>query len=58
MQPYSSTEDNLGLGRFVADRTYTGTVQLTSNKSRTAAHRFYERHGFAATHEGFKRYLG
>jgi ribosomal protein S18 acetylase RimI-like enzyme len=33
-------------------------VQLTSNKSRTAAHRFYERHGFAATHEGFKRYLG
>jgi ribosomal protein S18 acetylase RimI-like enzyme len=32
-------------------------VQLTSNKSRTAAHRFYERHGFAATHEGFKRYL-
>jgi ribosomal protein S18 acetylase RimI-like enzyme len=33
-------------------------VQLTSNKSRTAAHRFYLRHGFTATHEGFKRYLG
>ena len=33
-------------------------VQLTSNKSRTAAHRFYERHGFAASHAGFKRYLG
>jgi GNAT superfamily N-acetyltransferase len=32
-------------------------VQLTSNKSRTDAHRFYERHGFAASHEGFKRYL-
>jgi ribosomal protein S18 acetylase RimI-like enzyme len=32
-------------------------VQLTSNKSREAAHRFYERHGFAASHEGFKRYL-
>ena len=32
-------------------------VQLTSNKSREAAHRFYDRHGFAASHEGFKRYL-
>jgi GNAT superfamily N-acetyltransferase len=32
-------------------------VQLTSNKSRFDAHRFYERHGFVASHEGFKRYL-
>jgi GNAT superfamily N-acetyltransferase len=32
-------------------------VQLTSHKSRTAAHRFYLRHGFEASHEGFKRYL-
>jgi GNAT superfamily N-acetyltransferase len=32
-------------------------VQLTSNKTRTAAHRFYERLGFTASHEGFKRYL-
>jgi GNAT superfamily N-acetyltransferase len=32
-------------------------VQLTSDKSRTAAHRFYLRHGFEASHEGFKRYL-
>jgi GNAT superfamily N-acetyltransferase len=32
-------------------------VQLTSNKSRVDAHRFYERHGFVASHEGFKRYL-
>jgi GNAT superfamily N-acetyltransferase len=32
-------------------------VQLTSNKARGAAHRFYEQHGFEATHEGFKRYL-
>jgi len=32
-------------------------VQLTSNKSRAAAHRFYERLGFTASHEGFKRYL-
>ncbi|SNS03603.1 Predicted N-acetyltransferase YhbS [Geodermatophilus pulveris] len=29
-------------------------VQLTSDKSRRAAHRFYARHGFTATHEGFK----
>ncbi|MGD0061908.1 MAG: GNAT family N-acetyltransferase [Streptosporangiaceae bacterium] len=29
-------------------------VQLTSDKSRAAAHRFYERLGFAATHEGMK----
>ena len=32
-------------------------VQLTSNKSREAAHRFYLRHGFVASHAGFKRYL-
>jgi GNAT superfamily N-acetyltransferase len=29
-------------------------VQLTSNKSRKDAHRFYERLGFVASHEGFK----
>ena len=29
-------------------------VQLTSNKARADAHRFYGRLGFAATHEGFK----
>ncbi|WP_441402476.1 GNAT family N-acetyltransferase [Arthrobacter sp. 2YAF22_2] len=29
-------------------------VQLTTDKSRTAAHRFYERLGFAASHEGMK----
>ncbi len=32
-------------------------VQLTSNKARIDAHRFYERHGFEASHEGFKLYL-
>ena len=32
-------------------------IQLTSNKSRSDAHRFYARHGFEASHEGFKRYL-
>ncbi len=29
-------------------------MQLTTDKSRTAAHRFYERLGFAASHEGMK----
>jgi GNAT superfamily N-acetyltransferase len=29
-------------------------VQLTSDKSRTDAHRFYERLGFTRSHDGFK----
>ncbi|MET9156272.1 GNAT family N-acetyltransferase [Streptomyces parvulus] len=32
-------------------------VQLTSDKSRTDAHRFYERLGFSASHTGFKLQL-
>ena len=32
-------------------------VQLTSNKVRDRAHRFYERLGFERSHEGFKLYL-
>lgn len=32
-------------------------VQLTMNKSRKDTHRFYERIGFTATHEGFKLYF-
>ncbi len=34
-----------------------GLVQLTSNKKRLDAHRFYERLGFLKSHEGFKYYL-
>jgi len=32
-------------------------VQLTSDKTRTDAHRFYERLGFTPSHEGFKLLL-
>lgn len=34
-----------------------GIVQLTSNKSRLDAHRFYRKLGFEQTHEGFKLFL-
>ena len=34
-----------------------GMVQLTSNKKRLDAHRFYGRLGFLKSHEGFKYYL-
>jgi ribosomal protein S18 acetylase RimI-like enzyme len=34
-----------------------GIVELSSNKKRVAAHRFYERLGFARSHEGFKLLL-
>ncbi|GHA16646.1 acetyltransferase [Devosia pacifica] len=34
-----------------------GLVQLTSNKVRKDAHRFYQRLGFEASHEGFKLML-
>ena len=51
----------LGLGgtlmRWAIDESRANgctLVQLTSDKSRTDAHRFYERLGFVATHEGYK----
>jgi GNAT superfamily N-acetyltransferase len=40
-----------------AGRRGCAVVQLTSDKSRTAAHRFYQRLGFVASHEGFKLML-
>jgi GNAT superfamily N-acetyltransferase len=40
-----------------ARRRGCAEVQLTSQKRRLAAHRFYERLGFARSHEGFKLLL-
>jgi GNAT superfamily N-acetyltransferase len=41
-----------------ARRRGAARVQLTTNKQREAAHRFYLRLGFIASHEGMKLYLG
>ena len=41
----------------VARARGAGIVELSSNKKRLAAHRFYERLGFAKSHEGFKLVL-
>jgi len=35
-------------------RRHCALVQLTTDKSRSTAHRFYERLGFVASHEGMK----
>lgn len=35
-------------------RRHCALVQLTTDKSRTTAHRFYERLGFVASHDGMK----
>lgn len=55
---------NKGLGgemmRFAIDASRErgcGMVQLTSNKARLDAHRFYRRLGFQQSHEGFKLFL-
>jgi GNAT superfamily N-acetyltransferase len=40
-----------------AGRRGCALVQLTSDKSRRDAHRFYERLGFVASHEGYKLQL-
>ena len=47
----------LGAAVDLARQSGCYRVQLTSHKSRTDAHRFYLRHGFEASHEGFKLYL-
>lgn len=57
----SPSHRNLGLGGEMigwaieqARARGCGLVQLTSNKKRLDAHRFYERLGFSKSHEGFK----
>ncbi len=57
----SSAARNLGLGerlvRWAIDEARNRgcvLVQLTSDKQRSDAHRFYVRLGFLATHEGYK----
>lgn len=51
----------LGIGQAMMDfaiaeakRRGAASIQLTSNKKRPDAHRFYERIGFERRHEGFK----
>jgi GNAT superfamily N-acetyltransferase len=39
---------------IAAPQLGTSLVQLTSDEARTDAHRFYERLGFAPSHQGFK----
>ncbi|HSQ62972.1 MAG TPA: GNAT family N-acetyltransferase [Polyangiaceae bacterium] len=60
----AESERNRGIGRAmmraaIEDARHRGCnrVQLTSNKQRKDAHRFYERLGFVASHEGFKLWL-
>jgi len=42
---------------YLAKERGCSVVELTSDKSRAEAHRFYARLGFSATHEGFKLIL-
>lgn len=60
----ASGERGQGLGRWFvlelvekAREAGCGMVQLTSDKRRTDAHRFYTNLGFAMSHEGFKLML-
>jgi GNAT superfamily N-acetyltransferase len=60
----AATHRNRGVGsemmRWAIEECRThncSLVQLTSNKTREDAHRFYERLGFKRSHEGFKYYF-
>lgn len=44
----------MAFARAKAEGAGAGLLQLSSNKVRTDAHRFYERLGFARSHDGFK----
>jgi GNAT superfamily N-acetyltransferase len=60
----SATHRSKGLGAEMIDWALEqcrahgcGMAQLTSNKKRLDAHRFYERLGWSKSHEGFKYYF-
>jgi predicted GNAT family N-acyltransferase len=60
----TSSEKGQGLGARLMEWTIEqarqrgcALVQLTTDKSRLDAHRFYARLGFVASHEGMKRTL-
>ncbi len=60
----ASSERGQGTGRKLfgfliaeARRRGCGLVQLTTDKTRPDAHRFYEAFGFVASHEGYKLVL-
>ena len=60
----AASERGLGLGgqmmtwaERAARELGAGIVQLTTDKSRTDAHRFYENLGYTASHEGMKKDL-
>ena len=61
----ASSHRNSGVGQAMFEWAITQSrakgcrlVQLTTDKSRPDAYRFYERLGFKASHEGFKLTLG
>jgi GNAT superfamily N-acetyltransferase len=60
----AASERGQGLGKQLMDwaasearRRNAGIMQLTTDKSRADAHRFYEDLGFVASHEGMKMAL-
>ena len=56
-EPHRSAGLGGGMMRWAVEdarRRGCALVQLTSDKSRVDAHRFYERLGFSRSHEGFK----
>ena len=57
----ASTERNSGLGRLLMEKLHAvarergcGLVQLSSDKRRVDAHRFYRALGYGQSHDGFK----
>lgn len=61
----AATHRNGGIGQWMLAQTIAyakehdaSIVQLTTNKQRHDAQRFYEKLGFQATHEGLKLFLG